>query len=108
MKKVKDIMVREVVSFKPSDPIHYVAWSLRDKRISGAPVLDGKKIVGIVSERDIMRLVEERHITLNLLLPSPFDVLELPFRMKREINELMELIKKTACLLLIARAGCSE
>lgn len=89
-------MVRDVVSFKPSDPIHYVAWSLRQRRISGAPVVEEKKVVGIVSERDIMKLIEEHDINLNLILPSPFDVVELPLRMKHEIDEIMEVIKKTA------------
>jgi CBS domain-containing protein len=96
MTKIKDIMVKKVVSFKPSDPIHYVAWSLRDKKISGAPVLEERKVVGIISERDIMRLIEEHDIKINLFLPSPFDVIELPFRMKHELDEIMEVIKKTA------------
>jgi CBS domain-containing protein len=96
MTKIKDIMVKRVVSFKPSDPVRYVAWSLRDKKISGAPVLEGRKVVGIVSERDIMKLIEEHDIKINLLLPSPFDVIELPFRMKHELDEIMEVIKKTA------------
>lgn len=96
MTKVGDIMVRDVVTFKPSDPIHYVAWSLRSRKISGAPVIDGKKVVGIVSERDIMRLLEEKKITINLFLPSPLDVVELPLKMKKELIEVAEVVTKTA------------
>jgi CBS domain-containing protein len=96
MKRVGDIMVTEVVSFKRNDPIHYVAWALRERRISGAPVLENKKVVGVVSERDIMRLIEEHHIKLNLLFPSPLDVLELPLKMKHELDEMSDLIKETA------------
>ncbi|HDH28431.1 MAG TPA: CBS domain-containing protein, partial [Euryarchaeota archaeon] len=59
MKKIKDVMVTDVVTFKRSDPIHYVAWALREKRISGAPIVEDGKVVGVVSERDIMRLIEE-------------------------------------------------
>ncbi len=54
MKTVKDVMVKNVVSFKPSDPIHYVAWSLRQKRISGGPVLDGDRVVGIITRGDVI------------------------------------------------------
>jgi CBS domain-containing protein len=96
MKKVKDVMVKEVVSFKGNDPIHYVAWALREKRISGAPIVEDRKVVGIVSERDIMRLIEEHDIKINLLFPSPLDVLELPLKVKHELDEMVTLIKETA------------
>ncbi|MEE8168323.1 MAG: CBS domain-containing protein [Candidatus Hydrothermarchaeales archaeon] len=94
--KVGEIMIKDVVSFKPADPIHYVAWSLREKRISGGPVVDDGKVVGIVSERDIMRLLEKQNIRINLFLPSPFDVIELPLKLKRELNEIAEVVQKTA------------
>ena len=96
MKKVKDVMVTDVVTFKRSDPIHYVAWALREKRISGAPIVEDGKVVGVVSERDIMRLIEEHDIKVNLLFPSPFDVIELPLKIKHELDEMVTLIKETA------------
>ncbi len=96
MTKVEEIMVKDVISFKPEDPIHYAAWSLRKRRISGAPVVKGDKIVGVVSERDIMRLLEEQNIHVNLFLPSPFDLVELPIKMKHQLDEITEIIGKTA------------
>jgi CBS domain-containing protein len=96
MKKVKDVMVKEVVSFKRNDPIHYVAWALREKRISGAPIVEDRKVLGVVSERDIMRLIEEHDIKINLLFPSPLDVIELPLKVKHELDEMVSLIKETA------------
>ncbi len=96
MTLVEEIMVRDVVIFKPSDPVHFVAWSLREKKISGAPVVEGGKVMGIVSERDIMKLLEEKQIKINLLLPSPFDVIELPLKMKKELQEIYEIAQRTA------------
>jgi CBS domain-containing protein len=96
MKKVKDVMIKDVVTFKPKDPIHYVAWALREKRISGAPVVENNKVVGVVSERDIMRLIEEHDLKINLIFPSPLDVLELPLKVKHELDEMAALIKETA------------
>jgi CBS domain-containing protein len=96
MKKVKDVMVKEVLSFKEKDPIHYVAWALRERRISGAPVVEGKNVVGVVSERDVMRIIEEHNISINLIFPSPLDVLELPLKVKHELDEMAALIKETA------------
>ncbi len=96
MTLVEEIMVRDVVTFKPSDPVHFVAWSLREKKISGAPVVEGGKVMGIVSERDIMKLLEEKQIKINLLLPSPFDVIELPLKMRKELQEIYEIAQRTA------------
>jgi len=96
MTKVGEIMVEDVVTFKPSDPIHFAAWSLRTKRISGAPVVEDKKVVGVVSERDIMRLLEEKKIEINLFLPSPLDVIEFPIKMKKELDEISEVVTTTA------------
>lgn len=96
MKKVKEVMVKDVLSFKPSDPIHYVAWALRERRISGGPVMEGEKVIGVVSERDIMHLIEDHNIKINLLFPSPLDVLELPLKVKHELDEMTDLIKHTA------------
>lgn len=96
MTLVEEIMVRDVVTFKPSDPVHFVAWSLREKKISGAPVVAGGKVTGIVSERDIMKLLEEKQIKINLLLPSPFDVIELPLKMRKELQEIYEIAQRTA------------
>ncbi len=54
---------------------------LRENKISGLPVLDGEKLVGIVSESDLLRLlsVEDKEEG-GLWLPSPFEVFEVPFR----------------------------
>lgn len=77
--KVKDVMNPEVVFFKPDDTVRETAKILKEKDISGAPILDGEELVGILSEADILKLLifpEEG----NLWLPSPFEIIEVPFR----------------------------
>lgn len=61
--------------------ISEAARLLRENKISGLPVLDGEKLVGIVSESDLLRLlsVEDKEEG-SLWLPSPFEVFEVPFR----------------------------
>jgi len=88
--KVKEIMTRKVVSFAPEEPVSGVARVLREKGIGGGPVVEGKRLLGVVSETDIMRMVEERELKINLFLPSPFDVFELPLRMHKKVEETME------------------
>ena len=62
---VRDVMVAPVVTVEPSATVQEVAKLLLEKRISAVPVLDDKgKLVGIVSEGDLLHRVEagtERH-----------------------------------------------
>ncbi|MDI6654395.1 MAG: CBS domain-containing protein [Candidatus Hydrothermarchaeota archaeon] len=100
MTKVRDVMTKNVVAFKPEDSIYEAARILRERKISGAPVVEGEKVVGMISEADIMGLIEEHDIDVNTILPSPLDVLELPVRMKLELNEVLEKIKKASSALV--------
>ncbi len=76
---VKDVMNSSIVFCKPDDTVREVAKILKDNNISGAPVLDGDKLVGIISEGDLLKLliIPEKG---DLWLPSPFEVIEVPIR----------------------------
>ncbi len=101
MIKVKDAMERNVIKFHADDKISDVAQKLRDNKISGAPIVDDNLIViGIVSEGDIMRLLEVHSPRLNLILPSPLDIIELPIRMKYEMDEIAEDMNRAASVLI--------
>lgn len=57
--KAKDVMVSNVVTVRPDDTVQKVAQLLLARRISGAPVVTkGGKLVGIISEADLIRRVE--------------------------------------------------
>lgn len=101
MIKVKDAMQTDVITVKRNSKIHDAARVLRENRISGAPVVDDEgKLVGVISEGDIMRLIEVHSPSLNLLMPSPLDLLELPVRMKHEYDEIAKGIRKAAMMLV--------
>ncbi|HEY3421802.1 MAG TPA: CBS domain-containing protein, partial [Methanocellaceae archaeon] len=68
--KVSDIMTKDVVACKPSDPIESVVKLMSEKDISGVPVVDGDKLVGIVTEADIMRMLAVPVKSDTLWLPS--------------------------------------
>jgi len=51
----KDIMTAPVITIAPDTSIRDVASLLLERRISGVPVLDGTRVVGIVSESDLLR-----------------------------------------------------
>jgi CBS domain-containing protein len=52
--QAKDIMSTPVITVGPQTPVHEVAALLVKQGISGVPVLDEGRLVGIVSEADLM------------------------------------------------------
>jgi CBS domain-containing protein len=53
--RVEEVMTRLFVALKPMDSIQYAAQRLARNHISGAPVLEHGKVVGVISESDIIR-----------------------------------------------------
>lgn len=98
---VEDAMEKNVIKFKDVDTIAYVAEVLREKKISGAPIVDAdSKVIGIISEDDIMKLIEIHSPNLNLLLPAPFDLIELPVRMEYSYEQIANDVRKAASVLV--------
>lgn len=52
--KVIDLMTRDVLTVAPETPLKNVAALLVEHGISGVPVAEGERVVGVVSERDIL------------------------------------------------------
>ena len=53
--KVEDVMTTDVVTVSPKDKMNELREMLRTKRISGAPVVEGNRLVGIVSIEDLIK-----------------------------------------------------
>ena len=60
--KVRDAMSRDVVTVVPDNSLREVQALLRERRISGTPVLDNGRLVGIVSLEDIISALDHGHI----------------------------------------------
>jgi CBS-domain-containing membrane protein len=57
--RAADFMTPNVITVAPEDPVQDVAQLLLRNQISGAPVIDARgAIIGVVSERDLMRRAE--------------------------------------------------
>jgi CBS domain-containing protein len=69
VKLVADYMKRRVIKFSPEDSIFDVAKVLSEKNISGGPVVKKNKIVGVISQSDIVKFMQ-----LNIPLPSRTEV----------------------------------
>ncbi len=51
---VKDVMVAAVITVKPEDPIERAALLMEEHRVSGLPVIENEKIVGILTITDLL------------------------------------------------------
>jgi len=90
--KVSDIMTKDVVVCKPSDQIDSVVKLMGEKDISGVPVVAGDKLVGVVTEADILRMLAVPPKSDTLWLPSPLEIIfEIPFK---EMIQLSHMQKK--------------
>ncbi|RBQ22508.1 Inosine-5'-monophosphate dehydrogenase [Candidatus Methanobinarius endosymbioticus] len=94
MIKIEEAMGPNVLVLHKGDTITDAAKLLSENNISGAPVVEGNKIIGILSEGDIMNLLNTHSPNLNLVLPSPLDLIEMPIKMGREYEEAIKDIKK--------------
>lgn len=53
---VGDIMTRNVVTLREEDNLEHVAEELETYRFRHLPVVDGNRVVGMVTQRDLFRL----------------------------------------------------
>ena len=53
VKNAEDLTIREVITISPDSTVSEAETLMRDELISGLPVVDGDKIMGIISKRDI-------------------------------------------------------
>lgn len=56
---VSDIMVRELVTVSPETPTIEAVRMMRERKVSCLPVVRAGKIVGLITERDFLRISEE-------------------------------------------------
>jgi CBS domain-containing protein len=92
MEVARDLMKKDVVCFSPEDSIFHVARTFSSKNISGAPVVKEDKVVGIISETDLikfikMQAVEPAHPEFGLSL-SLVDLLRRYVSMRKELKNI--------------------
>ncbi|MCK9631522.1 MAG: CBS domain-containing protein [Methanoregula sp.] len=77
---VQDAMTKDPVVCTSATPLRDVVALFRKNHIGGLPVMEGKELVGMITESDLISLLETERISDDLWLPSPFEVIEVPIR----------------------------
>lgn len=78
--KIEEIMTENVVSCGPDEPVKHVAQMLREHKVGGIPVVQDGEVAGMITENDILKLLEVPERDSQLWLPSPFEIIEVPLR----------------------------
>jgi acetoin utilization protein AcuB len=77
-----NVMTRNPVTVEPEETLESAAQKMLTKKISGLPVVDGGKLVGILTESDLFRAlcammgIGEKGARLTLTVPDKSDLLE--------------------------------
>ncbi|MDO9098690.1 MAG: CBS domain-containing protein [Candidatus Methanoperedens sp.] len=78
--KIKEVMNKDVITCKPDDSLSHLSKLFRENHISGLPVVEKGKVVGLVSETDLIKLFKTPEFSNELWLPSPLEIIEIPIR----------------------------
>ena len=78
--QVKDAMTKEPVMCTAETTLREAVGLMRKHHIGGLPVMEGQELVGIITESDLISLLESERISDDLWLPSPFEIIEIPIR----------------------------
>jgi len=57
--KVEEIMAKDVTTVAPGAPLEEAARIMADGQVGGLPVMDGDRLVGIITETDIFKTILE-------------------------------------------------
>jgi CBS domain-containing protein len=60
-----DIMTKHVVTSGPDNDLSEIATEMQRHKIGSVAILENEKVVGIVTERDFVRIVEQVGLLLN-------------------------------------------
>lgn len=89
--KVSDVMTREVATLAPEQTLEEAAQVLIKRGVSGVPVVNGGKVVGMLSERDLLE---------TKVVPTPPRYLELlgGIIYLDDVGEFQRRLKKTVAV----------
>lgn len=77
---VKNAMTKNPIVCTTETTLREAVALMRKHHIGGLPVMEGVEMVGMLTEADLISLLESERISDDLWLPSPFEIIEIPIR----------------------------
>lgn len=97
-KKCKDLMTRGVLRAKPNDAVMKISQIMMKNAISQMPVVDGRKIVGTITEESIIK-----NLSAKIANAKVKDIMDLPlptFSDETNINIVRPILEKRPGILV--------
>ncbi len=93
--KIKDIMIKDVVSLKPTDTVKVAFEKFHEHNISGCPVVNDRgEVVGMFTETDLLRSLNKYQREFRMIYP-PYIPIGISFvetkKQKKVISTLQEV-----------------
>lgn len=77
---VSEIMTPDPLTVQANATVREAARIMREQRVGGLPVLEGTRLVGMVTDSDLLALLSMPSPSEDLWLPSPLEIIEVPIR----------------------------
>ena len=77
---VKNAMTKDPIVCTTETSLREAVGLMRKHHIGGLPVMEGAELAGMLTESDLISLLESERISDDLWLPSPFEIIEIPIR----------------------------
>ncbi len=60
--KIKDVMTRRLLTAQPSTPLRVIQGVMKENGITGVPITEGNRLLGMISMDDILRALDDGYI----------------------------------------------
>ncbi len=61
--RVRDVMTRRVATASPDESLHAIWFRLAEERCHHLPIVDAGRVVGMISNRDVVRVADRMGVT---------------------------------------------
>jgi CBS domain-containing protein len=88
-RRVSDIMTKSVLVIASDTPVNNIAEMLYKNNLTGVPVVEGDKVIGIVTEADLVMRNTKIHMPTYIQLLDSFLYLESPKHLDEELHKIL-------------------
>jgi CBS domain-containing protein len=88
MRKVKDIMTKEVISVTPETKVKDIADAMLNAHLTGVPVVENEQVVGIITDEDLVASEGNIHVPTFIQILDGTLFLGNPDKMREEMEKI--------------------